>query len=71
MTRVLESGGHREPYGRSTVARWKRGGLSARAYCRAERVNHPMLVLGAKGTWFAALDHILDRSVFSDRVRTP
>jgi transposase len=42
MAHVVESGRGREPYWRLIVARWKRSGLSARAFCRAEGVNEPM-----------------------------
>src|SRR5947209_5838344 len=31
----------REPYWRRVLARWRRSGLSVRAFCRAEGVNEP------------------------------
>jgi hypothetical protein len=31
----------REPYWRQILARWRRSGLSVRAFCRAEGVNEP------------------------------
>jgi hypothetical protein len=31
----------REPYWRQVLARWRRSGLSVRAFCRAEGVNEP------------------------------
>src|SRR3954471_4883239 len=41
MARGVQAGGSRESYWRSVVARWKRSGLSVRAFCRAEGVNEP------------------------------
>jgi transposase len=31
----------REPYWRKVLARWRRSGLTVRAFCRAEGVNEP------------------------------
>src|SRR3954466_10396588 len=41
MGRVAGSCKGREPYWRRVLARWKRSGLSVRAFCRAEGVNEP------------------------------
>ena len=41
MARVVQAGGSRESYWRLVLARWKRSGLSVRAFCRAEGVNEP------------------------------
>ena len=41
MGRVAGSGNGREPYWRLVLTRWKRSGLSVRAFCRAEAVNEP------------------------------
>jgi hypothetical protein len=38
MARAIPDPG-REPYWRETLARWRRSGLSVRAFCRAEGVN--------------------------------
>ena len=38
MARATSDPG-REPYWRTVLARWRRSGLSARAFCRAEGVN--------------------------------
>ena len=41
MARVVQAGGNRESYWRLLISRWKRSGLSVRAFCRAEGVNEP------------------------------
>ncbi|WP_406694558.1 IS66 family insertion sequence element accessory protein TnpA [Singulisphaera sp. Ch08] len=41
MGRVAGSRNGREPYWRLVLARWKRSGLSVRAFCLAEGVSAP------------------------------
>jgi hypothetical protein len=42
MARGVQAGGNREQDWRRVLDRWKRSGLTVRAFCRAEGVNEPM-----------------------------
>ena len=50
MAKAVHGRPSREPYWRQVLARWKRSGLSVRAFCGAEGLN-PMTFYWWRGNW--------------------
>ena len=54
MAKSVHARPSREPYWRQVLARWKRSGLSVRAFCGAEGLN-PMTFYWWRGNWGDAI----------------